>query len=255
MKSPITKKPLHNPGESLDHKIMDIKFDMLVFPITTIVAIVMTLLEWYRLYVKIPPQPVTYTILALILLGISAWNIKKSLNRIKLLRLGRDGEKEVGQLLDCLRENGAKIFHDIPGDGFNLDHVVVHNTGVYVIETKTLSKPEKGETKLIFDGNRIIKNGLELDRNPIIQVQTGSKWLTELIEQSTGHKTKIKPVVVYPGWYIEQTTEAKKSDVWVLNPKALPAFIAHRQETMNPREFHMFSLHLDMYIRAKQMQN
>ena len=31
--------------------------------------------------------------------------------------------------------------------------------------------------------------------------------------------------VVFPGGYIEPTAEARASDVWVLNPKALPSLI------------------------------
>jgi hypothetical protein len=57
--------------------------------------------------------------------------------RIKELRLGRDGEKIVAEQLECLRESGAQVFHDVPGDGFNLDHVVISNHGIYAIETKT----------------------------------------------------------------------------------------------------------------------
>jgi hypothetical protein len=99
-----------------------------------------------------------------------------------------------------------------------------------------------------------VKNGLTPDRNPVIQVIAGSKWLAGLIGQSTGRRFKIKPVVIYPGWFIQPTAEAKKSDVWVLNPKALPAFIAHRPEIMTQEELHMFSKHLDMYIRAVQIK-
>jgi hypothetical protein len=255
MKSPIKKKLLHNPGESLDNEIEDIIYDMLLYLIPTLFVVILALLDWWRLYAKAPPTPLFSSVIALIMICITAWKVYNKLTIIKKIKLGRDGEKAVGQFLECLREKGARIFHDIPGDGFNLDHVVVHSTGVYVIETKTLSKPERGETKLVFDGRRILKNGLEIGRNPVIQVLAGSKWLAELIEQSTGQRFKIRPVVIYPGWYIQSTDEAKKSDVWVLNPKAFPSFISNSRETMNPEELNMFSKHLDMYIRATQDHN
>ncbi len=255
LKSPIKRKLLRNPGESLDNKIEDIKYDMLFYLLSTLVVILLALLEWWRFYAKTPPTPIIFSIIALIMLCITTWKIYNKFSWLRRIKLGRDGEKAVGQFLDRLRENGAKIFHDIPGDGFNLDHVVVHSSGVYVIETKTISKPDRGETKLIFDGHRILKNGFEPDRNPIVQVLAGSKWLAELIEQSTGHKFKIRPVVVYPGWYIQPTADSKKSDVWVLNPKALRSFILNNREIMNPEELNMFSKHLDMYIRAKQTHN
>lgn len=250
MKSPIKKKLLHNPGESLDRAIDAILYDMLQYLLPTLFMIVFALNEWWRFYAKTPPSPYVISVFALISICVTTWQVRKKFKRVRNLQQGLKGEKAVGQFLDCLRENGAKIFHDIPGEGFNLDHVVVHRSGVYVIETKTISKPDRGEAKLLFDGKKIVKNGLEPDRNPVVQVIAGSEWLADLIEQSTGRKFKIKPVVVYPGWYIQSTAEAKKSDVWVLNPKALPAFISHRPEIMTQEEVHMFSKHLDMYIRA-----
>lgn len=35
---------------------------------------------------------------------------------------------------------GVRFFHDVPADGFNLDHVVISPRWIYVIETKTISK-------------------------------------------------------------------------------------------------------------------
>jgi len=39
----------------------------------------------------------------------------------------------------------------------------------------------------------------------------------------------VRSVVDHPGWYIEPTAEATATDVWVINAKALPSFIAHRK--------------------------
>ncbi|MGZ8184884.1 MAG: hypothetical protein ACXWTL_00420, partial [Methylobacter sp.] len=63
-------------------------------------------------------------------------------------------------------------------------------------------------------------------------------------------KFNIKPVVVFPGWYIEPTAEAKTSEVWVLNPKALPTFIGNSKEQLNDQEINMVSFHLSRYIRS-----
>jgi hypothetical protein len=50
--------------------------------------------------------------------------------RVKRPRLGRDGERCVGQFLERLREDDAQIFHDVPAEGFNLDHVIVSPNGI-----------------------------------------------------------------------------------------------------------------------------
>ncbi len=185
----------------------------------------------------------------------SALHSKKILiarKKIKALRLGRDGEMAVGQYLESLRENGAKVFHDIQGEGFNLDHVVIDKSGIYVIETKTFSKPDKGQTIVTYDGEKVFVNGKEPDRNPVIQVKAACHWLKELLKESTGKDCNPRPVVVFPGWFVQPTVEAKNSDVWVLNPKALPAFISNSKPQYEGDAVGLFSYHLSRYVRAEK---
>ena len=59
-----------------------------------------------------------------------------------------------------------------------------------------------------------------------------------------------KPVVVFPGWFIEPTSEARNSDVWVLNPKALPTFISNSKDSLSIDEISMVAFHLSRYIRG-----
>ncbi len=103
---------------------------------------------------------------------------------------------------------------------------------------------------MLYDGASITKQGLKLDRNPITQVKAAAKWLSDLLKESTGRDLPIRSVVVFPGWYIEPTAKAKASDVWVLNPKALPSFIAHSAERLRADEVAMCSLHLGRYVRT-----
>ena len=251
VKSPLKAKPLNNPGESLDRKLQDVLYDEIFYSVLiSVFVVIMTLVECLRWYMQAPPSPLVYAVAAGIVCSYSAWKVRKALKKVKNIKLGRDGEKAVGQFLESLRESGAKIFHDIQGEKFNLDHVVIHSSGIYVIETKTLSKPNRGEAKLVFDGSRVLKNNTEMDRNAIIQVTAASGWLRELLQSSTGHKFPIRPVVVYPGWFIQPTIEAKSSDVWVLNPKALPAFISNSKATLSSEQVNMCSHHLSKHIRA-----
>ena len=153
MKSPIKDKPLKNPGESLDKQIIDILNDEIdIYLLIPLFLMAMAMMEWIHWYTKSPPSPWLYSFVALIAVLYSTVKIIRAMKRIKTLKQGRDGEKAVGQYLELLRENGAKVFHDIPAKGFNLDHVVICKSGVYVIETKTFSKPDKGEAKIIFNG-------------------------------------------------------------------------------------------------------
>jgi len=252
MKSPLKDKPLHNPGQSSDEHIRDYRDDKIFLPmIFAACMIILAIMEWYKSITNSPPIPILTTgmaILAFIYAAIRFVTIRK---KLKALRLGRDGEIAVGQYLELLREKGAKIFHDIPGDGFNLDHVVIDKSGIYVVETKTLSKPEKGASNIVYDGEKILVNGKELDRNPVIQVKAACHWLKELLKQSTGKDCNPRPVIIFPGWFVQPTAEAKNSDVWVLNPKALPAFISNSNPKIKDDEVKLFSFHLSRYVRSE----
>lgn len=175
---------------------------------------------------------------------------KNLIVKARNLKLGRDGEKAVGQYLDGMIEFGAKVLHDIPGTGFNIDHVVIHRNGIYVIETKTRSKPDRGETKLVYDGTTVSKVGFQPDIRPIQQVRAAKKWLAQIVKESIGRDLPVQAVVVYPGWYIESTVEAKASDVWVLNPKALPSFIMNSAPQITNEDVHLCTFHLKRYIRG-----
>lgn len=235
----------------MDEQIDDFITDkILQYVMISMVFLFFALMDWYRWLTNTPPMPILFTIVAFLTVLYTVRKVVVGRKQIKALRLGRDGEKAVGQYLDLLRENGAKVFHDIPGEGFNLDHVVIDKSGIYVIETKTFSKPDKGNPIVTYDGEKILVNGKEPDRNPVIQVKAACNWLKILLKESTGKDCNPRPVVVFPGWFVQLTAEAKSSDVWVLNPKALPSFISNSKPQHKQDELGIFSYHLSRYIRA-----
>ncbi|MCF6264520.1 MAG: NERD domain-containing protein [Xanthomonadales bacterium] len=163
------------------------------------------------------------------------------------MRLGRDGEKAVGQYLDLMREQGYKIFHDIVGDQFNIDHVIIGKKGVFTIETKTYSKPVKQNPRVKFDGSTLTVNGFKPNPDPIVQVKAQAYWLTKLLGESTGKPFPVKPVLVFPGWYVESSN---MKDVWVLNPKALEAFLSKQTDSLSQENASLIAFHLSRYIRS-----
>lgn len=251
LKSPIKAKPLRNPGESLDRELQDVLYEsVLLYFMVSVALVIMAALEWWRWYTQAPPSPMAMSAAAVLFVAYSAWKVRKGWKKAKNIKLGLSGEKAVGQFLERLREQGCRVFHDIPGENFNLDHVVIHSSGIYVIETKTLSKPERGDAKLVYDGQRVLKNGMEMDRNAVVQAMAGSSWLREVLKSSTGRSFPIRPVVVYPGWFIQPTAEAKHCEVWVLNPKALPSFISNSKQRLTTEDVHLCSHHLTKHIQA-----
>jgi nuclease-like protein len=108
------------------------------------------------------------------------------------LRLGRDGERSVGHLLEALRANGAQVFHDLPGNGFNVDHAVISTRGIYAIETKTWSKPERGSPRVTFLGGSLCVGQLGPDEAPVKQAQASAHWVEQILRDGTGKRMPVQ---------------------------------------------------------------
>jgi len=250
-KSPLTAKPLRNPGQSLDEEINKLIDDKgISYAVIVIFPIVLAALEWWRWYKELPYSPWIYTIIALACSSFGFYKLFKLRNQVKNLKLGRDGEKAVGQYLELLRERGAKVFHDIVGNGFNIDHVVISTNGIFTVETKTYSKPAIGKSSIQYFDTKLVIDGFESKTDILVQAKAEANWLNSILKEITGKPCKIKPVVVFPGWYIQ--CHVDNPDVWVLNPKALPKYIENNQTQLTQEEVNFFAYGLSRHIRNNQ---
>ncbi|MDD5057847.1 MAG: nuclease-related domain-containing protein [Sideroxydans sp.] len=249
-RSPLKAAPLRYAGQSLDEEIQRVlEDDVLVYLIMAAFAIAIVIHEWWRWFIKSPPQPIAFTVFAAIVVGYTVRKVVLARRKLKRLRLARDGERAVGQFLEELREKGYRVLHDIVGDDFNIDHLLIGPKGVFTIETKTMSKPARGKPEIEYDGTQILVNGFKPDRDPVVQAKAQAYWIKELLVNLTGKSVAVRPVVVYPGWYINQPTKGGRPDVWVLNPKALPTFIENSNTELSDEDVRSFQVHLSRFVR------
>lgn len=254
-KNPIKDNHLRQPGQSARNKINSIVYDEIYFYLSIICFLLyFTFYELLRYYKNFPPSPIFTTAISIIILVFLIRKIFHKLTLVNRLKQGFKGEIDVAQEIDNLREKGYKIYHDILADDFNLDHVIVSKKGVFVIETKTYSKPIKGNQDILFDGKKINIAGLGIQTQPLIQVKSASNWLKNTILQSTGKIFFIKPVLVFPGWYVKISNHCKISDIWVLNPKAIGLYIERMPDIISNEDFLLISYHLSRYIVSSNNQ-
>jgi hypothetical protein len=249
-RSPVNDKPPRNSGPSLDQQIHSLLCNFVIGPV--VVAFFFLLfagLEWLRYYRPYGPEPVVYSLVAIIVVLYTTIRMFILWPRVRALKLARDGEKTVGQFLEGLRGRGYRIFHDVVGKGFNLDHVLIGPAGVFTVETEIPSKPIRGNARVIFDGARVRVNGGEPERAPIAQAKRRANGLRELLAQSTGHNFDVHSVIVYPGWSVEWTGPKNRS-IWVLNPKWLTKFLDHEPLRLTSEDIHLASFHLRRFVRA-----
>lgn len=250
-KSPLSAPNLRLPGESLQMQILDEIFNHALVPLLGAVSLsAFALAEWVRHFATLPPNPWPITIVAAIASTWAAWKFKRAMRRIDALKLGRQGERWVAQYLEGLRARDFHVYHDVPTGVANIDHVLIGPQGIFTIETKTLSKPERGRCIIKVTAEGIDANGFRLDRNPLIQAKAQAGWLRAYLGE-VGFKPAIQPVVVFPGWFVEQQFDRAEVGAWVLEPKMLDAELAKLPVKHDRDQVRAMALALASYIRAQ----
>lgn len=142
----------------------------------------------------------------------------KTLARIRNLRLGWEGELAAAEELNRLMRDGYHVFHDVPADGFNIDHVVVGPSGVFAVETKTRTKRRREREKdhiVRYNGKELLFAGRS-EVEPLNQAKRQAVWLSKWLRGNLGEAVEVIPAVTIPGWYVELTA---RGDVVVFQPK------------------------------------
>lgn len=249
-RSPIKERPLRSPGQGLDERIQELAYGrIMAWGMGGFMTLIWAGQEWLRWAMKSPPMPWVATIVAVGFCALAVWRIWRTLPEVRRVILGLRGEKYVGQWLEKeLRPRGYQVFHDIVGDGFNIDHVLVGPEGVFAIETKTFSKPERGQCEIEYDGESMKINGRTPDRDMIGQAKAGAGNVAKILEDMTGRKVSVKPVVLCPNWYVR---EPKNPAVWVLNEKRVLGYIKNRKPRISPEDVSLFADRIATYVRGR----
>ena len=248
-RSQLKTPPLRLPGHSLEGRISELRDEFSGLLIIPMCLFVLAVFEWSQWWIAAPPSPFIATALTLIAI-LYAWRKGAPLvAMIKNLRLGRDGERAVGELLEPLRENGYRVFHDIPGPDFNVDHVIVGPAGIFTIETKTKTKPMGGRPTILYDGQAIrLEDGRSFQK-PLTQARAQAHWLASVLNDGRRATFTVRPVVVFPEWYVAPIGPRSKNDVWVLNPKQLAGWLMHEPPTLSADTIDTVAHALTQYCR------
>lgn len=245
--SPLKAKPLRQAGQSVQRQIIDLIFDKGIFYIIgSVVLVIFAASEWVRYIFHTPPSPYGITVAAVLFSIYSAYKIRQTSLEIRRLKQGMDGEKAVGEFLERLREDGASVFHDVVGDNFNIDHVVLSSKGIFAIETKTYSKYEKGNTKVRYENGNLYLDGIGNKNKILVQVKAESTWLQNMLRESTGKRYEITPVILFPGWWVEPNNE----EIMVLEPKQLLGKLKAMPDKLADEDKKLAAYHLSRYIRT-----
>lgn len=169
--------------------------------------------------------------------------------RMRDTKLGLFGERVVGDCLEALREHRFQVFHDVPCLGaagpFNLDHVVIGNGAVTVVETKTYRKrgPEgKDDHRLSYEGQQLVWPDRESTQE-LEQVTLSAAWLRKELKTKLNLDVPVFAALTFPGWFINGGPPGMP--VLVENPKRLPSYIRQRcSGDLTPEQCDLITRHL-----------
>jgi len=206
--------------------------------------------EWLRWVFNDQFRPWLLTLVAFGTAALGAWRVYRAYQQLATGKLGLKGEKYVGQYLQAnLLPRGYHVIHDICIDDFNVDHVVIGPGGVFAVEVKTRSKPQRGDVRVTFVGERLLVNGQAPDRDPIVQARAGAKRIEEILGRYSGRDVRVRPVVIFPNWFVEPRPSGLAT--WVLNEKAFIGFIDREPQSLSREDSRMLAESLARYVRDK----
>jgi Nuclease-related domain len=210
-RSPLSSELLRAPGESLVDQINELDSEILAWVVMLMVLpLLVVCVHLAQSYLLREPESLFRWVFAVALVGACIGTGVHKLHGIAArkdnMRLGLDGERSVAEELNQLMRKGAFVFHDVPGEEFNIDHLVIAREGVFAVETKGYSKPVntdgRVEARVQFDGARLHFPMFRTSK-PLEQAERQAKWVSQWLSKSTGSPVIAIPVLALPGWFVE----------------------------------------------------
>jgi hypothetical protein len=166
--------------------------------------------------------------------GIAFYTL--SLTRLARLMWGRrnlrrdyDGRVAVVRALSFLSSEGYRVYHDVPAEGFSIDHVLVGKKGVFTLSTITRPRPARAggvEAATLAYNGHVLFFPRTTDDHTVVRAENQAEWLSEWLGRVTGEKVAVRAVVAAPGWFIKRTTP---EGIPIVNPKQIASLFAHIQ--------------------------
>jgi hypothetical protein len=258
-RSPLPEKLLRPPGFSLQERISNLTdklYEAALVQMFSVGGFAIGLV-WF---VKNLRGPIVASLILVVAplagLGAGIYYFRRILSirdEIRNCRLGLLGEQAVAEALGraAIATAGYVVFHDVPGEKWNVDHVVVGPGGMFVIETKARSKRkakiDQKEHEVLFDGRTLRFPWCE-DHGAVGQADRNVRDVWKLIKGYAPKDLVVRGVLAIPGWKVELL--GKQYPVTTINPKNLPSFLAAQERRFTPEQLRPVLARLDECCRT-----
>jgi hypothetical protein len=193
----LPDKLLRRAGQSLREeydKLFDERF--VAFVVVIVAFWLVCIVAWIQKFAGHVPGPAFWTLLSLSVTAYGGFQIFRLRPQLRRLRFGEGGQRRVAEALERIRDKGYSVFHDLPANGSNVDHVVVGPTGVYAIETRT----RKGADLIRYQNDSELLIGAKINDSPALRHARGSAYaVQEQLKEHLHAAYWVKPVLVFVG--------------------------------------------------------
>ena len=253
--SPLARDMLRPPGYSLTEKLRDQSDEIYVDAAAVFSAPLLGFaIHLSQSYFAGAPAPWWRAFaIGIVVLFTMVYLSHRLIKRLKGQRnyaLAFEGELATGQELDQLMLDGCRVFHDVPTNYGNIDHVVVSHSGVYTIETKTVRKPmTQDENKVIVDHSQNVIRFPHYDYPiPTRQLETQRDWLAKYLSSAIAEEVAVEPMLALPGWFIDK--RIGRGIAYVFNPVKPHKFFLQNRNVLSPDAIQRIAHQLDQLCRS-----
>jgi len=234
-RSPLTRGLMRPPGYSLRRKIDDIELDIsLILVMAIMIPLFVFAMHISDSYFGQKPESLGRIVVSIVIgIGVSilaGWKLSQKFHQFKIATLGLEGELATGEELNQLMLEGCRVFHDIPYQYGNIDHVVVSLSGVFAVNTKLMGKLKQTETnaEIIVNHPRGVICFPDREyRIPVEKLEMEARWLSQQLTSSVGKPIEAESILALPGWFIKE--RIGRGSVYVINPLKPKKFFVQRR--------------------------
>lgn len=205
------------------------------------------LMEFIAYLLGMPRIPWVYGALAMIAAAFALLRIGPIKSRMQRERMGCRHLDVIEAELEALRAEGAKVFTNVQGQDFRIEHVIVNARGIVAVETAKQRAPEgsaKRKVTIEFDGKRVLIDGWEPLDNPVAQLHAQIRRLQAQLKRATGRDFPVLGALLFPNACITVNQRAGTKAFWVLEPEALAKRIEKEHLRLVPEDFALVTLQL-----------
>jgi hypothetical protein len=258
--NPLTGSLARPPGAELGRKLgaeqLEVGFNLFEIVLAAIAPIVLYIHIQSKIHagddLSVGLLVIAFALWA-VWVGYVIWKLIKRFDRIRILRLAYECELAVGQELDQLMLDGFRVFHDVQVENFNIDHIVIGPSGVFAVETKGRSKQgsdpgdDKKRSQVTYEDGVLKFPGWH-DKGASQKAARQADWAAQWLSGVTGFDVPVRPVVVLPGWNIENKD---RPEVPVITSGFIQRYFRSQQYfPLNHRDVQQIVFQIDQKVRG-----